>query len=360
MDPTLTTDAGMVSELRWILLGAGALLILGLWLWESLRARRKPIEDTNPQPRQPVAAEPPRFESPRVAGRAEAQRREPVMDDYADEVLDDDFSVPTIRVVDDLPPLSPPVVDLPEGANVQSEREMPLVEPRPSSHDRPRAAQPAVPPAPVVPPKPAPTAAPAAPPPVAPAAATPPPAPPATPRPVAPPGPGLIPSATPVAPSSVPRVTRPEEPRQPALKQKILALRLVCAGPERFKGTALRAAFESEGLSFGRYNIFHREIEDGQALFSIASLVEPGSFDLNEMPTRDYPGVSLFAVLPGAIDGPRLFDELIATARRLADRLNGQLQDERRQMLTGARVLQMREEVEAFEQRTARIRQGTE
>jgi cell division protein ZipA len=355
MDPTLTTDAGMVSELRWILLGAGALLILGLWLWESLRARRKPIEEPTQQQRPPLAAEPPRFESPRVANRGESQRREPVLDDYGDEPIDDDFSVPTIRVVDDLPPLSPPVVDLPEGANVRSEREMPLVEPRPSSHDRPR-----VPPTVVPTPAPAPSVAS---PPVSAAAEPPVPAPVPAQRtaPKAPSAaPGLVPSATPVAPSSVPRVTRPEEPRQPALKQKILALRLVCAGPERFKGAALRAAFESEGLSFGRYNIFHREIEDGQALFSIASLVEPGSFDLNEMPTRDYPGVSLFAVLPGAIDGPRLFDELIATARRLADRLNGQLQDERRQMLTGARVLQMREEVEAFEQRTARIRQGTE
>ena len=33
----------MTDELRWILLGVGALLIVGLWLWESVRARRKPL-----------------------------------------------------------------------------------------------------------------------------------------------------------------------------------------------------------------------------------------------------------------------------------------------------------------------------
>ena len=35
----------MTDELRWILLGVGALLIVGLWLWESVRARRKPLAD---------------------------------------------------------------------------------------------------------------------------------------------------------------------------------------------------------------------------------------------------------------------------------------------------------------------------
>jgi cell division protein ZipA len=84
-------------------------------------------------------------------------------------------------------------------------------------------------------------------------------------------------------------------------------------------------------------------------LFSVASLIEPGSFELHEMSTLELPGVSLFAVLPGAIDGTHVVDELVACGRRMAARLNGVLQDERRQPLTAVRVMELRDEVESFE-----------
>jgi cell division protein ZipA len=135
-------------------------------------------------------------------------------------------------------------------------------------------------------------------------------------------------------------------------KQKIVALRVISPpGGARFSGEGLRNALEREGLSFGRYNIFHRELEDNQVLFSVASLVEPGSFDLAEMSTREYPGVSLFAVLPGPFVGTRVFDEMLSAGRHLASKLGGQLQDDKRQPLTGQKVMDLRESVEAFDLR---------
>jgi cell division protein ZipA len=117
----------------------------------------------------------------------------------------------------------------------------------------------------------------------------------------------------------------------------------------RFSGAELRQALEAEGLVFGRYHIFHREVDDKQLLFSVASLIEPGSFELHEMSTLELPGVSLFAVLPGAVEGTHVVDELVACGRRLAGRLNGVLQDERRQPLTAVRVMELRDEVASFE-----------
>ena len=94
-------------------------------------------------------------------------------------------------------------------------------------------------------------------------------------------------------------------------------------------------------------------------LFSAASLLEPGSFDLDLMAAQSFPGVSLFAVFPGPVDAAQVFDDMLATARRLADRLGGSLQDERGQSLTAQRILALREELVHFQAMVTKIRART-
>jgi len=84
-------------------------------------------------------------------------------------------------------------------------------------------------------------------------------------------------------------------------------------------------------------------------VYSVASLVEPGSFEPELMAAMTFPGVSLFAVFPGPLPAPQAFDELLATARRLADKLGGALQDDTGSSLTGQRVLSLREDLVHFE-----------
>jgi len=138
-------------------------------------------------------------------------------------------------------------------------------------------------------------------------------------------------------------------------RQKIVALRLICKD-ERWSGDAVIHALESEGLRFGKYSIFHRERDDGKSIFYVASMIEPGSFDLERMSSTSFPGVSIFAVLPGPVDGGTTFDMMLATARRLAQRLSGHLQDEQGSTLTAQRVLNLREEVVHFEHVARRLR----
>ena len=309
----------MTDELRWILLGVGALLIVGLWLWESVRARRKPLADDAFNVTPPVAR-PPTTTGPGGIYRANPPppvAQEPVWEEPRWSATDTGaFEVPDIHVEDDLPPLEPPVVQLPDHHAVESTAALPVITPTGSAYDRPRVDV-AAPHAPVA----ALDAAPVA---------------------TAPRSPAERPAA---APPAAPRA-RPNTPP----RQKIVALRLVVAtATARFAGAELRQALEAEGLVFGRYHIFHREVDDKQLVFSVASLIEPGSFELHEMSTLELPGVSLFAVLPGAIEGTYVVDELVACGRRLAARLNGVLQDERRQPLTAVRVMELRDEVESFE-----------
>lgn len=142
-----------------------------------------------------------------------------------------------------------------------------------------------------------------------------------------------------------------------ASKQRIVALRLVAAGAF-WDGAQLRSALEAEGLSYGPYSIFHREREDGKSLLYVASMMEPGSFDLERMDSVAYPGISLFGVVPGPLDAPATFDLVLAIGRGLADRLKGQLQDEQGSTLTAQRILNLREELVHFEHRNRRLRRS--
>jgi cell division protein ZipA len=159
---------------------------------------------------------------------------------------------------------------------------------------------------------------------------------------------------------------REEEPPEPpadaierrtaeASQQRIVALRLVASG-DHWNGAELRAALEAEALEYGPYSIFHRAREDGKTLFYVASMMEPGSFDLARMDEQQFPGISLFGVVPGPLDAPSTFDLVLAVGRSLADRMKGQLQDEQGSTLTAQRILNLREELVHFEHRNRRLR----
>lgn len=142
-----------------------------------------------------------------------------------------------------------------------------------------------------------------------------------------------------------------------ASKQRVVALRLVASGGS-WPGTSLRAAFEAEDLHYGPYSIFHREREDGKSLLYVASMMEPGSFDLARMDEQEFAGVSLFGIVPGPLDAPSTFDLILTVGRGLADRLSGQLQDEQGSTLTAQRILNLREELVHFEHRNRRLRRS--
>jgi cell division protein ZipA len=131
-------------------------------------------------------------------------------------------------------------------------------------------------------------------------------------------------------------------------RRKILSLRLAMA-PQRIEGAKLLESLLAESLQHGKYNIFHRLHADGSIVFSVASMVEPGAFDLEKMGETLYPGMTMFTQLPGPVPGMHALNELIACARRLQANLGGTLQDERGVPLTVHRIERMRQEVREFE-----------
>lgn len=135
-------------------------------------------------------------------------------------------------------------------------------------------------------------------------------------------------------------------------RRKIIALRLA-AGPQRFEGGKLRAALEGESLQHGKYSVFHRLHGQDVSIFSIASMVEPGTFDLAKMAETHYTGITLFAQLPGPVPGMHALNELVACSRRLHQALGGTLQDDRGVPLTVHRIERLRQEIREFERPAA-------
>lgn len=143
----------------------------------------------------------------------------------------------------------------------------------------------------------------------------------------------------------------------PDLPLKIVTIRLLCRDKHGFPGENLVLALRQAGLRHGRYGIFHcQEADDEDAtVFSVASLTEPGSFDLAGLRTSHYPGVSIFMGLPGPIDGVVAFDAMVTTAREIGQSLGGEIVDEQGSTLSVQRERYLREEVIQFQHRQARI-----
>ena len=136
--------------------------------------------------------------------------------------------------------------------------------------------------------------------------------------------------------------------------QKIVTLRIIARDGGTFRGDDLILSLRGIGLRHGKFGIFHRIDGDDESrtIFSAASLVEPGSFDLANIKDQEIPGVSLFMVLPGPVDGTEAFDMMMDAARTLTQGLDAELLDESGSTLSIQRERYMREEVIQFQHST--------
>jgi cell division protein ZipA len=142
-----------------------------------------------------------------------------------------------------------------------------------------------------------------------------------------------------------------EQPAASNQPQKIVTVRIVAHEKKAFAGDELILSMRGIGLRHGKFGIFHRYDgnDETKTVFSAASLVEPGSFDLQNIQGQQIPGISLFLVLPGPIDSVEAFDSMLAAARTLTQSLDGELLDESGSTLSIQRERYLREEIIQFQ-----------
>ena len=154
---------------------------------------------------------------------------------------------------------------------------------------------------------------------------------------------------------------RPGKPRAQAAAatDKVFSLSVMAPKGVPFRGPILLGALADAGLEFGDMQIFHRhEQQGGQEVvaFSLASIREPGTFDLSAMHNFTTDGLVLFFQVPGQVDGVKAFEAMVAAARSLANSLDAMIYDATRSVLTNQTISHMREEVIAcqLQQRLAK------
>lgn len=140
----------------------------------------------------------------------------------------------------------------------------------------------------------------------------------------------------------------------PDVPQKIVTLRVIARNSGAFAGDELVLNLRGIGMRHGKFGIFHRfeGSDENKIIFSAASLVEPGSFDLENIKDQEIPGISLFMVLPGPIDGAEAFDLMMGASRALSQSLDAELLDESGSTLSIQRERYLREEIIQYQHAT--------
>ena len=146
-------------------------------------------------------------------------------------------------------------------------------------------------------------------------------------------------------PATSPAATEPSE---------VIVINVMAREGYVFAGDDLLKVLLGVGLSFGDMNIFHQRLGAGvkaPVLFSVANILNPGTFDLNHMDAFSTTGVSLFLALPAALNNLEAFEQMLAVARQIQARLDGELKDDHRNVMTAQTMEHYRQRINDFELR---------
>lgn len=135
--------------------------------------------------------------------------------------------------------------------------------------------------------------------------------------------------------------------------ERVVSLRLIPREGEELDAERTIRALREAGLQHGPYKIFHycEERNAPDSGFSVANLVEPGSFDLSSIADSTLPGVTFFMVLPGSRDPAERFETMIRIARDLCQTLDARLLDDLGNSWSIQRERYLREELIEYRRR---------
>jgi len=136
----------------------------------------------------------------------------------------------------------------------------------------------------------------------------------------------------------------------------VLVLNVVARDDNELEGAKLLPILLTLGFKFGEMDIFHRHASSaghGEVLFSLANMVQPGTFDIDNMEQFSTTGVSLFMQLPHVQGNLETFNVMLNAAAKIAEEFDGQVLDGKRNILTNQLTHQYVERIRRVEQRVA-------
>jgi len=141
-------------------------------------------------------------------------------------------------------------------------------------------------------------------------------------------------------------------PRQ--IDPEVFMLNVVARSPSGFKGEDILHILLACDLRFGDMSFFHRHEQEagrGPIQFSVANMMQPGVFDIDNMSDFNTPGLVFFLTLPGPEDMMQAFDYMMETAHAVARNLDGDVLDESRSVITKQTLEHSRQKIRDLERR---------
>jgi cell division protein ZipA len=135
---------------------------------------------------------------------------------------------------------------------------------------------------------------------------------------------------------------------------EVLVLNVTAKDGRVFSGDDLLQVLITSGLKFGNMNIFHKRLSkehQGAVIYSVANMLNPGTFDLNNMDEFTTLGISFFLALPTSINNLDAFEQMLGVAQEIRDTLGGDLKDDHRNGMTGQTIEHYRQRIRDFELR---------
>ena len=136
---------------------------------------------------------------------------------------------------------------------------------------------------------------------------------------------------------------------------RIITINVIAGEDREFNGRELWDFLHAAGLRHDQMKILSKtegNREDGKPIFRVANIVNPGTFDAGAIDDFSTPGISMFMLLPAPINNLLAFEQMLTIARRLAEALDGQLLDSRRQEMTAQGIEQAQRRIREFDMET--------
>lgn len=133
---------------------------------------------------------------------------------------------------------------------------------------------------------------------------------------------------------------------------EIISITLLAEKDRPYSGYELLQALLSNGLRFGKMNIFHafeNPNGTGNILFSCASAKKPGTFDIKNMGPFSTPGLTFFIQLSNKIDNSAALDAMLSTAELIILDLGGVIIDNEKKPLKDDKVSVWQKQIRAYE-----------